>query len=117
MLVISKEQKAAISAWTAMAFAGQVAGFLHQHFPGSRATSRDALAREVMPLVEKAASYGLDTQRDAVAYVVTAAYLGRDFDSALPQATAILLRDELGGAAKARDLRALTMGILGRLNR
>ncbi len=117
MLMISKDQHLAISEQAATAFADRVADFLHQNFPASRTTARPALAREVMPLVAKSISYGLDTERDATAYVVTAAYLGRDFDIAVPQAKTILQRSELGGAAKARDLQALTLDILDRLKR
>jgi len=116
MLVISEDQLSTIRDEDVKSFTRRVAMFLRSSYPGAKNIELNGLVDEVAPLVGKAVSYGLDAERDAVAYVVTAVYLGRDFDEALPSAHAILNRSETPGFVKARELRELAEAVLARVN-
>lgn len=116
MLEISEDQFSVIRRGETRSFSRRVAEFLRARYPGARESGITRLIEEVSPLVDKAVAYGLDTERDAAAYVVTAVYLGRNFDQSLPSARAILIRPEVPGFVKARELSELTEAVLTRLS-
>lgn len=115
MLSIGNEQFQAMERQSVRSFAGRAADFLKKHFQGAQSVGRGELTEQILPLIDKAQHYGLTGERDVVAYIVTAAYLGRNFDEALEQANVILRRGTDSSAVKAQKLEALTAEIVARL--
>lgn len=91
----------------------RVAGFLQQQFPEAKNQNQQQLAEEIMPILKKAESFGMETEQEYVIFVLAATYLGRDFDEALPEAHEILSDDTLLSSEKAEQLEKLTLAIIG----
>lgn len=70
---------------------------------------------EVRNLVDNARRYGLTTEHSTAAYVITAAYLGTDFDQNFPAATAVLVAKDMSETAKADWLESWTAQIFEEL--
>lgn len=115
MLLIRNDQFQSMERQSVRSFAGRAADFLKKHFHGAQTVSREKLVEEILPLIDKAQHYGFAGERDVVAYIVTAAYLGRNFDEALEQANVILRQSTDSSAVKARKLETLTAEIVARL--
>lgn len=60
--------------------------FLYENFPESLDEDTDELTEIVGVLIEKAETYGLVTEQQAMNYIVTAWLLGVDFDKEFPAA-------------------------------
>lgn len=79
MLRITAKQIDAFNRAARTDFLRRVALFLRQHFSDADDASAEFLT-EVRQQVRKAYAYGLATEREVVAYVVAAKYLGEHFD-------------------------------------
>ena len=60
--------------------------FLYENFPESLDEDTDELTETVGSLIEKADSYGLVTEQQAMTYIISAWLLGVDFDKEFPSA-------------------------------
>jgi len=89
-------------------FEDSLVKLLRDEFPEARQVPDDVLKNEVSSLIKTAENYGLTTEKQAVVFVISAAYLGADFDRELPAARKILLAPDLDGDAKAEWLREWT---------
>ncbi|MDO1448381.1 hypothetical protein Q0590_19045 [Rhodocytophaga aerolata] len=92
-------------------FRYQVIDFLHTTFPDSQQMEAGELYEGVAFLLEKAATYGLQTEADLVTYVITGYLLGLNFDTQMPAATEILTDSALSGTYKADWLQQWTQQI------
>jgi hypothetical protein len=92
-------------------FQSQVVDFLHTTFPDSQQMDASELHEGVVFLLEKAATYGLQTEADLVTYVITGYLLGLNFDTQMPAATEILTDLSLSGTYKADWLQQWTQQI------
>jgi hypothetical protein len=89
-------------------FLQRLLAFLHTQFPDSLEIPPQELADAVRFMLEKAVSYGFETEVDQVNYVVTAYLLGLHFDTEFPAATEVLTDSALTGTEKANWLQQWT---------
>jgi hypothetical protein len=71
-------------------FEARVVDFLRDQFENARAAPRRELAPGVREQIARASAHGLVTERQVVAYVVTAWILGVDFDTTFPYLRTVL---------------------------
>jgi hypothetical protein len=95
-------------------FQYQVIDFLHSSFPDSLEMEPGELHDGVLFLLEKAASYGLETEADQVNYVITGYLLGLNFDTQTPAALEVLTDPYLNGTQKAEWLQHWTQSFFRR---
>jgi hypothetical protein len=81
--------------------------FLRENFPDERDVSAAHHRAIHEPLVVKARSYGLETEQQIAIYLLVAKVQGKDFDTALQGAKAILLSNDLEAPEKSNDLESL----------
>ena len=104
MFEISSVALAALGRQSDRDFVVKLARFLHENVPALSSEAPADLVAAVSALTERARGYGLTTERSIAVFALTAAYLGLDFDTAFPPATAVLSAQDMTEAAKARWL-------------
>ena len=117
MLRFRQEQVDAQERARISSFALRVAQFVHEQFEESRATPLNRLSREIEPIMLRARSHGMTTERNVASFVLTAAHLGSDFDTAVDPARHILQDRELSEDQKADRLEHLAIAVVHHLNR
>jgi hypothetical protein len=117
MLRIRPDQIVRLEQARSQDFANRVANFLRENVPAMQSAGTAELTKECQPLIEKARSYGLLTEREIMSYVLSAAYLGADFDVSIPIAGATLRNEFASGFEKVRQLERLTLKTLQMIER
>ena len=91
---ISKEQMDAFSKEAMVEFEEKIADLLQDEFPDARETSLEELKPAIHEQVNKAKTYGLETEQQIANYVTTAWLLGEQFDTEFPAAKEKLTSSE-----------------------
>jgi hypothetical protein len=107
-MLIRREQFSALAGPVGTEFAARLALLLQQHFEEARQVPSRQLQDDIARTVRRAQVYGLATERDAAAFVITAFLLGENFDDDFPAAQQVLTSPVLGGADKAEWLEEWT---------
>jgi hypothetical protein len=90
MLVMRPETMKAFSTYMEDRFVQRLVDFLHEKQPESRETPEAALREQIVELIPRGKSYGLITERQLSFFVLTAWYMGPDFDLNYPAAREVL---------------------------
>lgn len=101
MLLINKEQMAALKEKKRQSFVERMMDYLQQTFPEKTESLGEAgLREEIQNGMEMAEQYQMVTEREVARYIELMFYLGRDFDTS-PQTpwAAPILRDRFSNAA------------------
>jgi hypothetical protein len=107
-MLIRREQFSALAAPVGTEFVARLALLLQRHFEDARQAPPDQLRSDINRTIRRAQAYGLATERDAAAFVVTAFLLGENFDNEFPAAQQVLTSPVLGGSDKAEWLEQWT---------
>lgn len=82
-------------------FAIRSAQFLVERFPEAAEAPIDDVLAAVREAIQRGRSYGLRTEQDLAAYVLTSFLLGSEFDKEFPAAYEVLLSPVLAPSDKA----------------
>ncbi len=91
---IRKEQMDTFSQAELTKFETRIADFLYSEFPDVQTIPQAELMPAIHEQVNKARSYGLETERQIANYVTTAWLLGQQFDTEFPAAQEMLKSSE-----------------------
>jgi hypothetical protein len=105
---LRREQFTALAGPVGTEFASRLALLLKQDFEEARQFPPEQLQDDITRTVRRAQAYGLATERDAAAFVITAFLLGEEFETDFPAAQQVLTSPVLGGADKAEWLEEWT---------
>lgn len=115
MLQITPEQWPGIAADGRRAFVIRVAAFLRANVPGMAGEPDRTLHPQVEAQIVRAFGYGLESEQAVATYVVTAAWLGPEFDTRFPAAAAVLNARDMDEGRKADWLDAWTIELFEQL--
>ena len=116
-MIINREQLSAFYPDAVAEFAARLTLLLLEQFEAARQQSYQELHIDIQQLIPHAVSYGLTSERDAAAYVITAFVLGEDFVEAFPAAQQVLTSPVLVGADKAQWLKEWTTALFQTMER
>ena len=85
-MLIRKDQFDEMAIPNIARFIERAIAFLYENFPESLDEDTDELTETVGSLIEKADSYGLVTEQQAMNYIISSWLLGVDFDKEFPAA-------------------------------
>jgi hypothetical protein len=108
MFKIRKEQMDAQSKAVREHYEDRLYDFLCEEFPEAKDDPPAELRAEIHRQVEKAKTYGLESEQDVALYLTSAWMLGKEFDTEFPAANEILKSPMRSPAMKAEDLSKLT---------
>jgi hypothetical protein len=103
-MLIRKDQMDEMAVPGIALFLERAVKFLYENFPDSLDEDPDELTESVGSLLEKADSYGLVTEQQAMTYITSAWLLGLDFDTEFPAAKKNLKSKDLTPDEKANWL-------------
>jgi hypothetical protein len=109
MLVINTEQLGTLDKVAEADFVGRAATFLIESFPEAANLPAEELVAAVGRQIDKAKGYGLASERQAAAYLISAWLLGEDFDSRFPAARIALSVTDMSADEKAKWLEEWTV--------
>ena len=115
MLKITPTQMGGMEATARAGFVARLAAFLREEVPSLAALPREELDPEVERQIGKAVGYGLESERAASTYVLTAAWLGSDFDKEYAPAAAVLAANDMSEQQKADWLEGWSLEMFKRL--
>ena len=100
-MIISISQQSKLAELLDARFIDRMAQMLLDRQEPNQQQPIDHLRLDVKRMVQKAQQYGMNTERDAAGFVVTAFLLGEDFDRQFPAAGPVLQSNALSGEDKA----------------
>ncbi|KYG03089.1 hypothetical protein BE21_53405 [Sorangium cellulosum] len=109
---IKRDQAGALSALARSAFRERLVRFVQENCNGAARVSRSELSQTVKFLIERAESYGIETERQVAIFVVTRWVIGEKFDSVFSQIERMLIDDSIGADEKTSRLREYAMDLL-----
>ena len=94
MLTIRKDQMAALATPSISVFLERAVSFLYENFPESLDEDPGELTEAAGGQLERAESYGLVTEQQAMTYITSAWLLGPEFDKEFPAAKETLVSED-----------------------
>ena len=114
MLKISETQLQAFERQQAESFTLRVAAFLKVQFPEYRSLPQAQMIPAIDQFIARATSYELETEREIIAFVLAAHYLGGDFDTKNLSCKTVLKDSSRAPEWKANWLEAMALIIEGK---
>lgn len=111
MLTIRKNQMGTMAVPGITLFLERAVNFLYENFPESLDEDPEELTEAVGGQLEKADSYGLVTEQQAMTYITSAWLLGPDFDTEFPAAQETLISKDFSPDEKSEWLAEWTESI------
>lgn len=115
MLTIGEEQVAALAKIQSEKFTDRLAIFMCQEFPDALEVPKIEFKNIIDRQISQAQGYGFELEDQLATYVVTAWYLGEDFDTHFPAAKFMMSASSYNATEKIQWLKEWTLAMFNSL--